>query len=289
MAPPITPQSLVDDVQSLATLPTVYTQLNMAVQHERSMDQIADIIMTDTNLTARLLKVVNSSFYGFPRHIENISQAITLIGMRELRDLTLATCVLSIFKGIPVELATMETFWQHSIGCGLAARALAARLDSDHKPETIFVAGLLHDIGRLVIYLQVPQLGREINLRSRANKMSLYESEKAVLGFCHAEVGGLLLEKWNLPEILVEAVQYHHRPTEASDQNAVAADLVHAANFAIHNTVYSAATVSVAAPLDPHVWSRLGLATDILPHILDEVHHHFDMVVHVLGHTPTRS
>ncbi|TNF36982.1 MAG: HDOD domain-containing protein, partial [Gammaproteobacteria bacterium] len=145
--------TLLRNTPKLASLPTVYNKLNEAVDSPTSSSQdIADIIMEDSALAARLLKLSNSAFFGFPSRIDTISQAVTVIGMRELRDLVLATSVVSMFKDIPTNLVSPESFIEHSIATGVAARVMATHR-RESNVERFFVAGLLHDIGRLVLFM----------------------------------------------------------------------------------------------------------------------------------------
>ena len=126
---------------------------------DASAAEIGDVISEDPALTARLLKIVNSAFYGFPSRIETVSRAITIVGTLELLDLILAASVVKAFSGIPSELVDMDQFWEHSLYTGVTARVLAGR---HRAPDTerYFVAGLLHDIGALVLYRQLPRQSR---------------------------------------------------------------------------------------------------------------------------------
>ena len=137
---------------NIPSLPTIFYQINEAVGDPRSsMRDIAQIISADQSLSARLLRLVNSAFFGFPSKIDTISHAVTIIGTKQLRDLALATTVIQMFKGIPNDLIQVKSFWQHSIGCGIGSRLLAS-FQKMANVEHFFVSGLLHDIGRLILY-----------------------------------------------------------------------------------------------------------------------------------------
>ncbi|RMD80417.1 MAG: HDOD domain-containing protein [Gammaproteobacteria bacterium] len=211
----VTPRELVAGAVEVASLPEVYHRLAEMIDSPRhSAADIARVLEKDPGLTARLLRIANSAFYGFPSQIDTVSRAITVIGTRELRDLVLATCVVRLFKGLPNDLVTMDDFWRHSIGCGLAARALAAQRGERLK-ERHFVAGLLHDIGALIVYAKLPELAREALLRARHQHQPIFLAERAVMGFDHGAVGCELMRKWKLPEHLQEAAAFHHEPEKA--------------------------------------------------------------------------
>lgn len=200
----------------VASLPEVYYKLREAMDDpDCTFEDYGEIIRSDTALSARLLKLVNSSFYGFPTEVGTISHALSIIGTDQLTDLVLATAITREFRGIPKDLVDMESFWRHSIACGLAAKQIAA-LQGRSNFEHYFLGGLLHDIGKLVMFKKIPD---EIvlifdNFRNIPNQ-NLYEVEQRVIGYDHAQVGGALLEQWRLPHDLVRAVNYHHTPAQA--------------------------------------------------------------------------
>ena len=168
------PRDLVKSCVEVSSLPMVFLRINEAISSPRtSVVDISRIIADDPGLTARLLRLVNSPLYNFPGKIETISRAVVIVGTQQLRDLALATSVLKLFEGIPGDLVTMQSFWEHSVSCGLASRILAS-YRQEPNVERYFVAGMLHDIGRLVIYSQAPALAREALARSREQRKHLY-------------------------------------------------------------------------------------------------------------------
>ena len=208
-------QDLLDDDTSIASFPSVYHQFQEAMQNEHtSFAEIGEIIIHDSGLAARLLQIVNSAFYGFPEKIDKISHAISWIGTYDLGNLLLSTVVIDKFKSIPESVINMESFWQHSIACGLIARELSSykeNLDS----EKFFVAGMLHDIGQLILCTKLPELTLKIQLDNQTQLEQLHITEFQVLGFDHAELGGRLLKNWNLSNFIVESTTFHHNPNLA--------------------------------------------------------------------------
>jgi HD-like signal output (HDOD) protein len=155
------PESLLKGVVELSSLPFIYIKINEAVNNPRSSTQdISNIISNDPGLSTRLLKLVNSAFYRFSSKIETVSRALLLVGTQQIRDLALATSVVNLFKGIPDSFVSMESLWKHSVACGLAAKKLAITRQSESSAERFFAAGIIHDIGRLVIYKKIPESQR---------------------------------------------------------------------------------------------------------------------------------
>lgn len=146
----------------LPSLPDVYYRVETVLEDPNfSLEQLSEAIQVDPSISTRLLKLANSAYYGFPSKIDTITRAATIIGTQEIRELILATAVISIFQGMPVGAVSMRSFWEHSIACGLAARAIAD-CRGEANVERFYVAGLLHDIGRLVLYLGQPHEMNEL-------------------------------------------------------------------------------------------------------------------------------
>ena len=229
----MTPEELVARNVALVSLPEVCMQVQaMADSPHTTAADIGEVVSKDTALTARLLKLVNSAFYGMPRRIDTISRAVNLVGARELRNLTLAASAAEVFKDIPASVVDMPTFWQHSVYCGLVSRNLAQRCNVLHS-ERLFTAGLLHDVGRLLMFMKLPQeTGRAMQIRAESGR-EVCEVEEELLGFDHTEVGQALLSHWNLPPNLCATVRYHHRPQEAHDAHLEAA-ILHIGDIVTH-------------------------------------------------------
>lgn len=222
-------QALVEEISSLVSLPAVYYKvLEMVEDEATSAVEIGEVITQDTNLCARLLRIANSAFYGFPSRIDTVSRAITIIGLRELRDLMLATSAIEAFNRIPMDMANMYSFWNHSLYSGICARVLAAHNNVLHS-ERLFVAGLLHDIGHLIMFLKLPDDLRKCMVEAGRRDCDIYEVEQEIIGFDHAQLGAALLRAWGLPESLVSTIRYHHEP-DLAQQFQLEASIVHIAD-----------------------------------------------------------
>jgi HD-like signal output (HDOD) protein len=266
----ISPRDLLRGYVEVSSLPTIHLRLEEAINNpKKSMSDIAKVIREDPGLTARLLRIVNSAFYNFPSRVETISQAVTIVGTQQLSALALATSVMNMFKGIQSTLVSMDSFWRHSIACGLAARILAT-MRRDNNAERFFVAGILHDIGRLIMYTKLTGKSQEILQIAREKPQLLYESERDALGFTHAVVGGLLLQNWKLPTSLEEIVMYHHNPTSAT-RFPVETAIVHLADIIVHAMGLGTSGESYIPPIDPTAWEKLGLHPSVLTSVEEQI------------------
>lgn len=250
-------ESLISNNVELTSLPDIVMRLNDMVNDPScTAADIGKLISQDTGLTARLLKIVNSPFYGFPAEVDTVPMAITIIGVRQLRDLVFSTCVVSKFRNIPDDLLNPEYFWQHSIGCALAARNIASRIKLSHS-ERLFTNGMLHDIGRLIMCVAAPEKSRQLLELSHSTKQPIEEFERAVFGFTHGDVGAAITRKWRLPESFIEPIQLHPYPTQAS-RFQIETAIVHLAN-AISHMINPGDAQGDNVIIDNHVWEILNL------------------------------
>ena len=271
---------LIEDLAEVPSLPVIYMEIKREVDNPySSIAQIGDVISRDQSLTARLLRLANSAFFGFPRRIETISEAVSVIGLKQVRDLALCTKVIEMFDGIPASLFDTHYFWKHSIGCGITARVLAS-YHREPNVERFFVAGLLHDIGRLVLCLGMPQQMGEALARSRSTGALLYRTEREVIGFDHADVGAALMEMWDLPESLSAAAAFHHRPGMAL-RFPLESSFVHLADLIAHSMELGSSGVDFVPPLSPEAWKRVNLKPTIFGGAMREIDRQFVDVVKI--------
>jgi HD-like signal output (HDOD) protein len=207
-------RQVTEKVIGLPTLPTIVTQLIAIVgDPASSARQIAMLVSTDQALTAKILKVANSAFYGFAREIATVQLAIVVLGIEMVKNIGLSVAVLKRFAtGREHRLFDRQRFWEHAIGCGVAARMLAKNFLNKRIADEAFVAGVLHDIGKLILIEYFYDDFCEALEKAESEGISIFEAEEHVLGVSHADIGGWLAEKWNLPKHLVLAIAHHHRP-----------------------------------------------------------------------------
>ncbi len=255
----------------MSSLPEVFYRLREAVESpDSSFEEIGELIALDPGLSARLLRIVNSAFYGFPSKIDSIPHAASIIGTNQLLDLVLSTAVIRLFKNIPGKTISMRTFWEHSLSCGLGARIIA-NLKQEANPEGLFTAGLLHDIGILILCKKIPSLEKQALEFSQANHRGLYEAERLVMGFDHAIIGAGLLKLWKLPANLVEIVQYHHRNLPAH-KNLSELRIVQAADALAHCPEIDFGGGDRDLALKSIPWAHIGLSEKThLPLIMERL------------------
>ena len=254
---------LVQGVGSLVTLPEVFFRINKLVEDpDSNMSDIADAVSHDPSFTVRLLRVANSSFYGFSSTINTVSKAVSIIGTSQIRSLALATSVASAFDGLPNTLVSMENFWRHSLYCALAARSLAKQARKC-DPDAVFTAALLHDIGELVIFNRLPDQAKDalVLVLDSADEIPVYQAERQKIGFDHAQVGGELARQWNLPPMLEECIEFHHDIQSASRFKREVA-LVHIANILALMAEVQTLDPGDVSPIDPTAWEVVGLDRD---------------------------
>jgi len=264
----------------LPEIPAVVFELNEVIANPMSSaENIAEVVNRSPSLTALLLKIVNSSFYGFPSKIDKVSHAVTLIGTREISGLALGISILSIFKNIPKEIIDMYSFLKHSLACGIFSRILAANLNSN-QTEQLFVSGLLHDLGRLILYIHFPKESHDIITRSRNRSKLLLEEETDYLGCDHAQVGKQLMKQWKLPLILENTVYYHHNPSQA--QQPTPAAIVHLADIMVNILGIGSSGEKFVPPLDSAAWEALELPTSCFEKIIGQATHQFKALETIL-------
>lgn len=266
---------LVHNVKKISSLPTVFLKINEVINDPcSSAADLGKVIEKDQALTTRLLRLANSAFYGLPGKVDTVSRAVALIGFKQLQELVLAMSVRSLFTGFGQNSAiNMRSFWAHSIACGIACKTLAI-LRGMRSPESFFVAGFLHDFGRLIMLEQFPQQCSEIYEAAREQGRLLYEVEQEVFGFTHADVGGELVNCWRMPGVLAEAIKYHHRPEGAREFPLLAA-MVHIANILAHAGHFGMSGDHLVPPMSTDAWKSASLKVSMLEPAMNKTHEQF--------------
>jgi HD-like signal output (HDOD) protein len=257
-AKPDVRKKIKQDEVKLPEIPSIVFELNEIMADPlSSADDIAQIVSKSPSLATVLLKIVNSSFYGFPSKIDSISRAVTMIGTREIGSLAVGISVITLFDGIPKTLIDMHGFLRHGFACGIISRILAAQ-KSLPQTEQLFVSGLLHDIGRAIVYQYFPQHANMLLCRSLESGKLLYQEETACLGCKHTEIGSHLLKKWKLPFSLENNISCHHNPSTADDP--VQAVIVQMADIISNALELGTSGERFVPNLDYKAWDGLGLS-----------------------------
>lgn len=204
-------KELIVKIEKLPTLPVVVTRVNAMVQNPKtSAREVGAAIATDPSLSAKVLRLVNSAYFGFPSQISSISHATTILGFNAIQNLALSATVFQLFRDDgSEELFDRRAFWEHSLGVGVLARLLSDKVKYPDKEEA-FTAGLIHDVGKIVLDQFVHEEFKTVIDLAKAKDMVLCEAETQLLGLNHANVGYILSQKWNLPKKLQDPLAYHH-------------------------------------------------------------------------------
>ena len=266
-------QRFIEKEVLLPEIPTIVMEMNEVISNPLSTaDQMAQVVNKSPSLSAQLLRIVNSSFYGLPSRVDRVSLAVTLIGTRELSALALGISIMSLFKKIPSRLLNMQLFLQHSLACGIVCRLLAAHKAMRHT-EQMFTSGLLHDIGRLVTCIHFPDDILGCMGHAARKGISLFAAEKEKLGCHHGHIGKYLLHQWRLPLSLENNASFHHEPAEAPDPAAAA--LVHVADLLVNALGIGSSGERCVPPLDPRAWEASGLSSDCFETVVQQTAHQF--------------
>lgn len=275
-------EDLARKVTQLASFPDVAFRVNDLLADENSgADAFGAVIEPDPALNAALLRLANSAMYSVGGTVSSVARAVTVVGLREVRDLAFGICATKAFEGIPNELTTVEDFWKHSLYCAVASRNIGKLLNIGGG-DSLFTAGLLHDIGHLAMFNQDPVRSRaslELSIE-QSDGLSPYLSEREVFGFDHMDVGASLAEQWDLPETLRASIAYHHEPFE-SDAVIDSALVVHVANSVAVLAELDSREFVDAPPIDDRVLEELDLEKDALLEQIPDVRESVDQLIRI--------
>jgi HD-like signal output (HDOD) protein len=251
-------------VKDLPTLPTVLSKVSKLVEDPNSStEQIARVISMDQVLSAKVLKMVNSPVYGFPGRIATIQHALVLLGFNVIKGIIISTSVFDMME------ESMTGLWDHSMGCALACSTIARNLGFK-DPEEYAVAGLLHDIGKVLAVVQLPECKQDIVNAVKKDDLNYIQAENKVLGFGHDRINLWMAGHWNLPLKLKEGLAFHHKPSLAKHYPDVA-QVVHVGDFLTRLFEIGSGGDDQISLLDREVMLKLGIDFTLLEKILDDL------------------
>lgn len=251
-------------IRCLPSLPTLLVELTTEFNRDDpSIDRITEIIGKDLGMTTKILQLVNSAFFGLPKPATNIMDAVVYLGLSTLRGLVLTLRIFSQFDPRLTAQFPIQKVVEHCWATGVLARRIAQAENTDAKvTDQCFLAGLLHDLGYLILAEGLGEQYSDILRKARSTGHAVVEIEQAELGATHAEVGAYLLGLWGLPVPIVEAVALHHRPAAAQTEGFSPLIAVHAANSLVHDIVPNGVD-SADVPLDASWLATLGFETSV--------------------------
>lgn len=212
----------IEAITDLPTLPTVVARITQRISNpSTNAADVGKLIEQDQALTGRVLRLVNSAYYGFPKQIKSIQHAVVILGFSKIKTLIITASVFGTFKDKLCSGLNLEHFWQHSLATAIASKVAAELIGVGHAAEDAFIGGLLHDIGKLVMDQYQPSIYGPIVKYTQEKGTLLVKAEKEVMGLTHAEVGEWMMEKWRLPPILVQMVATHHTPNSIMDRREI--------------------------------------------------------------------
>jgi putative nucleotidyltransferase with HDIG domain len=254
----------IENIGSLPTVPSNLKRISTVIEKPSlTLDEIGRFIASDPALASKVLKMVNSAMYGFPGRITAVSYAVMLLGMNVVKGLLLGIAVFDVME------KTMRGLWTHSVGCAVAARSIAEK-KGVKDPEEFSIAGLLHDIGKVILVLEY-QKDYEKAMEGAANaRIPIYEAEKKVFSSGHAEVAMWLAEKWRFPRNLIDVIAYHHHP-DLSHIAPFETAIIHVADVLVHARGTGFAGDHFVPDLNTEAFDLLSLSDDDIEEILMKI------------------
>lgn len=260
------------DISSIPTLPIVIERISRLLQNPKtSAEEIGKAITTDQALATKVLKLVNSAFYGFPGKISTITHAIVILGFSTIKNVVLTASIFDAFykKNDETHNFNLELFWIHSIACGAAAQSIAKHIGFNEKEEC-FIAGLLHDLGKIIVCQYLPDEFNKALLLAKNKKILFFESEQELFNVTHQEIGAFLTERWNLPQNLQNAVKFHHSPLPTRDHYTMTA-IVHCADIFVRSLDFGNGGDDKIPAMSENVWKSFGLENHSLNMLFDAI------------------
>jgi HD-like signal output (HDOD) protein len=266
-----------ENVSTIPTLPVIIEKITRLLQNpQTSAEEIGKAITTDQALASKVLKLVNSAFYGFPGKISTITHAVVILGFSTVKNVVLTASIFDAFsKRISLsQNFDMQKFWLHSIACGAASQCIAKHIGFGAKEEC-FIAGLIHDVGKILMCNYLPEEFEAVVQNRMLKNCLFFESEKEVLHITHQELGGIIAERWNLPAALQGAVKNHHYNVPEKEFSTMTG-IVHASDIFVRALDIGNGGDSKIPQMSDVVWTNLGFENIQLQTLLEDIESEVD-------------
>ena len=271
---------IIDQGITLPEIPAIVSELNEIIADPLSSSHnIAQVVRKSPSLAAVLLKIVNSSMYGFPGKIDSVSRAVTVIGTKEITTLALGISAIKVFESVPEEIMDMSSFLKHSFACAIISRAMGAHMNMA-QTEQLFTSGLLHDIGKLIVYKYFPIESKNLFALCAKENALLHVKENELFGCKHTDIAEYLIEKWSLPLTLKNDIIYHHNPS--ASHSPVQPSIIHVADIIVNGLGIGSSGERSVPSLDPEAWANLNLAPSALDVIVTQADHQVSTILDFL-------
>ncbi|MCX7913121.1 MAG: HDOD domain-containing protein [Thermodesulfovibrionales bacterium] len=254
-------QSELQKIDTIPTIPDNFKKILRIIENPKaSLSTICNFIINDQALTSRVLKMVNSPIYGFPGRISSVNQALLLLGLNAVRGLLLGISAFEIMQ------KAMAGLWEHSLATTITARFIAQKKGIS-DPEEVSVAGLLHDIGKVILIIKFPEEYEKVLRRASQEEVLIFKAEKEIFGITHAEAGAIVCRKWNFPQNLIEMVEYYHNP-QYSQRFPLQTAIVHISDIIARAKGIGFAGDTFVPSINPVAWDKLSLTRENIKEIL---------------------
>ncbi|MBD3347155.1 MAG: HDOD domain-containing protein [Chitinivibrionales bacterium] len=269
-------EKIIGRIDQLPTLPLVCRRLQaMLTDPTVSARDVGAVIEQDQALAAKLLKVVNSSYYHFPKKISTISHSVVILGFNEIKHMALSVSLLKMFgRKTGKNAFSQSELWKHSLGVAVCAGAIGRKVGQSKCPshEEAFAAGLLHDIGKIIEDQFLHDDFVRVLTTRQNEKLRLVEAEKSVLRFTHQDIGAFLAEQWRIPPVLVSAIGFHHDPIMCRNSESIftITSIVHCANVIVRSIALGSGGDPFVPHFVPESWYSLGMTIEHVQEIVDE-------------------
>ncbi len=265
------PEKLIQEIKEIPPLPDIVVKvLKMTRNPDVSAPELTKVISQDQALTGNILRLCNSSYYGLPRVVSSLTQAVMYLGFYTVRNLVLTCSVAHLYSSDKKIYGYTEGgLWFHAVASAMGSEILCKRIRPDIH-DTAFTAGLLHDIGQIIMGIRIKDTADTIVELMTQGGMSEVEAEKEAVGFSHDELGGMIADHWNFPEELVHAIRWHHFPEKAETKSLLTA-IVHISNSIVLDLGYGLELEQMKHPISPYAQKAIGMKSEDLQALREEI------------------